>query len=53
MPEYTLYAHRNSYAMTTRLVLEELTVDDEIVWLNVLQPDQFPPELLDLNPYDV
>ena len=50
MPEYTLYAHRNSYAMTTHLLLEELAVDYEIVWFNVHQPDQFPPEFLDLNP---
>ena len=51
MSGYTLYAHRNSYAMTTHLLLEELAAEYEIVWFNVHQRDQFPPEFLNLNPY--
>ena len=27
MPDYRLYAHKNSYAMTTHLLLEELGVE--------------------------
>ena len=49
MSRYTLYAHRNSYAMTTHLLLEELAVEYDIVWFNVHQQDQFPPEFLNLN----
>ena len=51
MTRYRLYAHRNSYAMTTHLLLEELAVDYDIVWFNVHKPDQFPPEFLQLNPH--
>jgi glutathione S-transferase len=48
--DYRLYAHRNSYAMTTHLMLEELGVDYNITWFNVHKPEEFPPEFLDLNP---
>ena len=50
MTRYRLYAHRNSYAMTTHLLLEELAVDYDIVWFNTHKPAQFPPEFLQLNP---
>jgi glutathione S-transferase len=50
MADYRLYAHRNSYAMTTHLMLEELGVDYDVTWFNVHKPEEFPPEFLDLNP---
>lgn len=50
MAQYTLYAHRNSYAMTTHLMLEELRADYEIVWFNVHNPIEFPSEFVELNP---
>jgi glutathione S-transferase len=50
MAAYRLYAHRNSYAMTTHLMLEELGVDYDVTWFNVHKPEEFPPEFLDLNP---
>jgi glutathione S-transferase len=50
MAAYRLYAHRNSYAMTTHLMLEELGIDYDITWFNVHKPEEFPPEFLDLNP---
>ena len=51
MTRYRLYAHRNSYAITIHLLLEELAIDYDIVWFNVHKPDQFPPEFLQLNPH--
>ena len=51
MTEYVLYAHNNSYAMTTHLLLEELRLDYRVVWFNVHKPQEFPPEFLTLNPY--
>ena len=50
MTRYRLCVHRNSYAMTTHLLLKELAVDYDIVWCNVHKPDQFLPEFLQLNP---
>ena len=50
MSLYTLYAHKNSYAMSTHLMLEELVVDYEVVWFNVHDETQFPEEFLTLNP---
>jgi glutathione S-transferase len=50
MADYRLYAHRNSYAMTTHLMLEELGVDYEVIWFNVHKPEEFPAEFLELNP---
>lgn len=50
MPAYHLYAHKNSYAMTTHLMLEELGVDYEVSWFNVHKPEEFPVEFLQLNP---
>ena len=50
MADYRLYAHRNSYAMTTHLMLEELGIDYDVIWFNVHKPEEFPPEFLDLNP---
>ena len=50
MADYRLYAHKNSYAMTTHLMLEELGVDYDITWFNVHKPEEFPPEFLQLNP---
>lgn len=50
MAEYRLYAHKNSYAMTTQLLLEELGIDYDVSWFNVHKPEQFPPEFLELNP---
>ena len=50
MADYRLYAHRNYYAMTTHLMLEELGVDCEVSWFNVHKPEEFPAEFLQLNP---
>ena len=50
MTRYRLYAHKNSYAMTTQLMLEELAVDYDISWFNVHRPEEFPAEFIDLNP---
>jgi glutathione S-transferase len=50
MTQYHLYAHRNSYAMTTHLLLEELEVEYTVSWFNVHKPEEFPPEFLSLNP---
>jgi glutathione S-transferase len=47
---YRLYAHKNSYAMTTHLMLEELGVDYQVHWFNVHKPDEFPEGFLQLNP---
>jgi len=47
---YHLYAHKNSYAMTTHLLLEELGVDYDVSWFNVHKPDDFPDDFLRLNP---
>jgi glutathione S-transferase len=50
MADYHLYMHRNSYAMTTHLLLEELGIEYEITWFNVHEPDEFPADFLQLNP---
>jgi glutathione S-transferase len=50
MADYHLYAHRNSYAMTTHLLLEELDIDYDVTWFNVHNPDDFPVDFLQLNP---
>jgi len=50
MPDYRLYTHKNSYAMTTHLLLEELGVEYDLVWFNVHDPETFPDEFLALNP---
>lgn len=50
MAGYRLYAHKNSYAMTTQLMLEELGIDYDISWFNVHHPEEFPPEFVELNP---
>ena len=50
MAEYRLYAHKNSYAMTTQLMLEELGIDYDVTWFNVHRPEEFPPDFLELNP---
>ena len=50
MGEYRLYAHKNSYAMTTHLMLEELELEYDVVWFNVHDPETFPKEFLALNP---
>jgi glutathione S-transferase len=50
MAEYRLYAHKNSYAMTTQLLLEELGIDYDVSWFNVHKPEEFPAEFLQLNP---
>lgn len=50
MADYRLYMHRNSYAMTTHLLLEELGIDYEVTWFNVHKPQQFPADFLQLNP---
>ena len=50
MADYRLYTHRNSYAMTTHLMLEELGVDYDLVWFNVHKPETFPEEFIELNP---
>jgi glutathione S-transferase len=42
--------HKNSYAMTTHLLFEELGVDYDVSWFNVHQPETFPAEFLELNP---
>jgi len=47
---YKLYTHRNSYAMSTHLLLEELGLDYEVVLFNVHNPETFPEEFLRLNP---
>jgi glutathione S-transferase len=50
MAEYRLYAHKNSYAMTTQLLLEELGIDYDVSWFNVHRPEEFPAGFLELNP---
>ena len=50
MTGYRLYAHKNSYAMTTHLMLEELGIEYEVVWFNVHRKSERPPEFLALNP---
>ena len=50
MADYHLYAHRNSYAMTTHLMLEELGIDYDVTWFNVHHPEDFPADFLELNP---
>jgi glutathione S-transferase len=47
---YHLYAHKNSYAMATHLLLEELGVDYDVSWFNVHKPEEFPADFLQLNP---
>ena len=42
--------HRNSYAMTTHLALEELGLDYDVTWFNVHKAEEFPAEFLQLNP---
>ena len=42
MANYHLYMHRNSYAMGTHLLLEELGVDYDVTWFNVHKPEEFP-----------
>ena len=32
MADYHLYAHRNSYAMSRHLLLEELNIDYDVAW---------------------
>ncbi len=49
MPDYHLYAHKNSYAMTTHLMLEELGIDYEVTWFNVHKEEEFPSDFLELN----
>jgi glutathione S-transferase len=48
--DYHLYAHKNSYAMTTHLMLEELGIDYDVTWFNVHRPEEFPDDFLELNP---
>lgn len=50
MSDYHLYAHKNSYAMTTHLMLEELGISYDVTWFNVHREDEFPPDFLELNP---
>ena len=50
MAEYRLYMHRNSYAMTTHLALEELGLDYDVTWFNVHRPEEFPADFVALNP---
>ena len=47
---YKLYSHRNSYAMSTHLLLEELGLEYEVVQFNVHDPETFPEEFMQLNP---
>jgi len=42
--------HRNSYAMTTHLLLEELGIDYDVNWFNVHKPEEFPADFLPLDP---
>jgi len=50
MADYHLYMHRNSYAMSTHLLLEELGIDYAVTWFNVHKPEEFPADFLQLNP---
>ena len=50
MSYYNLYVHRNSYAMTVQLMLEELAVDYKTTWFNVHRPEEFPKDFRALNP---
>ena len=50
MHRYHLYAHKNSYAMSTHLLLEELSIDYDVTWFNVHKPEEFPAGFLELNP---
>ena len=42
--------HRNSWAMTTHLLLEEPGIDYDVTWFNVHRPEAFPTDFLQLNP---
>jgi glutathione S-transferase len=48
--QYRLYAHKNSYAMSTHLLLEELGIDYDVTWFNVHKEEEFPVDFLELNP---
>lgn len=50
MSQYQLYAHKNSYAMCTHVMLEELGVDYNITWFNVHKEAEFPTDFVELNP---
>ena len=50
MSEYHLYADKNTYAMTTHLLLEELNADYEVTWFDLHKPENYPSEFIELNP---
>ena len=50
MPRYQLYAEKNTYAMTTHLLLEELGIEYEVIWFNLHDRADYPDEFIKLNP---
>lgn len=50
MPQYQLYADKNTYAMTTHLLLEELEIEYEVTWFNLHNRANYPDEFIELNP---
>ena len=50
MADYHLYMHRNSYAMTTHLLLEGLGIDYDVTWFDVHKPEEFPADFTAAEP---
>jgi glutathione S-transferase len=50
MAQYQLYADKNTYAMSTHLLLEELQADYQVNWLDLHHPQSYPAEFIELNP---
>lgn len=50
MARYQLYADKNTYAMTTHLLLEELEIEYEVNWFNLHERADYPDEFIKLNP---
>jgi glutathione S-transferase len=48
--DYHLYVHKNSYAMTTQPLLEELGINYNVIWFNVHKTEEFPSDFLQLSP---
>lgn len=47
---YTLYASKNTYSMSTHLLLEELQVDYQIKWFDIKNVADHPVEFKTINP---
>jgi glutathione S-transferase len=50
MSRYRLFADKNTYAMTTHLLLEELNIDHELIWFDLHDRANYPDEFTKLNP---